>query len=99
MSSFCNCERSEFNSKRPSSATGHRPLDSGELDLKVDYIMHAKTKRWDEMGAGKYGPMKGMMLFRLKFSGPKLEAMGNMAPFTNFLLLAGSVPSDSATCP
>lgn len=74
-------------------------IESGEPDLKVDYIMHAKTSRWEEMGAGKYGPMKGMMLFRLKFSGPKLEAMGNMGPFTNFLLLAGSVPSDTASCP
>jgi len=25
--------------------------------------------------------------------------MGNMGPFTNFLLLVGKVPADSKTCP
>jgi hypothetical protein len=30
---------------------------------------------------------------------PKMEAMGNMGPFGNFLLLVGKVPSDSAACP
>lgn len=69
------------------------------VDTKVDYIMHAKTQRWIEMGEGKYGPMKAMMMRRLKFKGPKMEAMGNMGPFKNFLLLAGSVPSDTSTCP
>jgi putative sterol carrier protein len=69
------------------------------INLKVDYIMHATTQRWTEMGAGKYGPMKAMMLRRLKFKGPKMEAMGNMSPFKNFLLLAGSVPSDTSSCP
>lgn len=68
-------------------------------DKKVDYVMHAKTKRWVEMGAGKYGPMKAMMFRRLKFKGPKGEAMGNMGPFKNFLLIAGSVPSDASNCP
>ena len=61
--------------------------------------MHAKTARWVEMGSGEYGPMKGMMLGRLSFSGPRAEAMGNMGPFTNFLLLVGKVPSDTTTCP
>jgi putative sterol carrier protein len=51
------------------------------------------------MGEGKYGPMKAMMLRRLKFTGPKMEAMGNMGPFTNFLLLVGTVPSDTSSCP
>ncbi len=69
------------------------------VDTKVDYIMHAKTQRWMEMGEGKYGPMKAMMLRRLKFKGPKGEAMGNMGPFKNFLLLAGAVPSDTSNCP
>jgi putative sterol carrier protein len=50
------------------------------------------------MGAGEYGAMKAMMLGRLSFSGPYGEAMGNMGPFGNFLLLAGRVPG-SATCP
>ena len=49
------------------------------VDKKTDYIMHAKTQRWIEMGDGKYGPMKAMMLRRLKFKGPKMEAMGNAA--------------------
>jgi putative sterol carrier protein len=69
------------------------------LNLDVDYLMHAETKRWEEMGAGEYGPMKGMMFGRLKFSGPKMEAMGVMGPFESFLLLTGKVPGDVATCP
>ena len=75
------------------------PVETEELDGGADYVMHAKTARWLEMGAGKYGPMRGMMLGRLSFSGPYGEAMGNMGPFSNFLLLVGKVPSDSATCP
>lgn len=70
-----------------------------ELISGVDYIMHALTQRWQEMGAGNYGPMKGMMTGRLKFTGPKWEAMKNMGPFASFLQLAGAVPSDVATCP
>ena len=69
------------------------------VDKRADYIMHATTQRWIEMGEGKYGPMRAMMLRRLKFTGPKMEAMGNMGPFKNFLLLAGSVPSDTSSCP
>ena len=65
----------------------------------VDYLMHAETKRWGEMGAGEYGPMKGMMFGRLKFSGPKMEAMGVMGPFEAFLLLVGKVPGDTGSCP
>jgi putative sterol carrier protein len=40
------------------------------LDSGADYLMHATTKRWIEMGAGDCGPMKAMMLGRLSFSGP-----------------------------
>ena len=69
------------------------------LDSGADYVMHASTRRWLEMGAGDYGPMKGMMLGRLSFSGPYGEAMGNMGPFTNFLLLVGKVQADATTCP
>ncbi len=69
------------------------------LDKRADYIMHATTQRWMEMGAGKYGPMKAMMMRRLKFKGPKMEAMGNMGPFKNFLMLAGTVPSVTSSCP
>lgn len=67
-------------------------------DFDVDYEMHAETTRWDEMGAGEYGPMKAMFLGRLKFSGPKMEAMGVMGPFEAFLRLPGKIPGDKA-CP
>ncbi|MCU0841849.1 MAG: SCP2 sterol-binding domain-containing protein [Thiobacillaceae bacterium] len=68
------------------------------LDMGKDYIMHAETKRWREMGAGEYGPMKAMMFGRLKFSGPKGEAMSVMGPFEQFMLLPGKVPGDD-NCP
>jgi len=70
------------------------PLDPG-----ADYLMWADTPRWREMGAGDYGPMKAMMFGRLNFAGPRMEAMGNMGPFENFLLLVGKVPGDWAACP
>lgn len=65
----------------------------------ADYVMFADTNRWQEMGAGLFGPMKGMMTGRLKFQGPKFEAMRNMGPFSNFLLLVGKVPGSTDTCP
>ena len=68
-------------------------------DFGVDYLMHANTKRWSEMGKGEYGPMKAMMFGRLEFSGPKMEAMGVMGPFEQFLLLVGKVQSDTTSCP
>lgn len=74
------------------------PVETQTLDKSADYVMHATTERWKQMGAGEYGAMKAMMLGRLSFSGPYGEAMGNMGPFGNFLLLAGKVPG-SATCP
>ena len=68
-------------------------------DFDVDYLMHAKTDRWLEMGKGEYGPMRAMMFGRLEFSGPMLEAMSVMGPFEQFLLLVGKVEGDSASCP
>jgi putative sterol carrier protein len=68
------------------------------LNLDMDYVMHAETKRWREMGAGEYGPMRAMMFGRLKFEGPKGEAMKVMGPFEQFLLIPGKVPGDDA-CP
>jgi putative sterol carrier protein len=65
----------------------------------ADYVMFANTDRWLEMGEGSYGPMKGMITGRLKFHGPKWEAMKNMGPFKSFLLLVGKVPGDTGTCP
>ena len=75
-------------------AAGAQPLDRGS-----DYSMWAETPRWREMGAGDYGPMKAMMLGRLQFDGPKLEAMGNMGPFAGFLRLVGQVPGEWGACP
>lgn len=69
------------------------------LDSGADYVLKATTQRWIEMGKGEYGPMKAMMLFRLGFSGPMMEAMGNMAPFESFLLLVGKVPGETGSCP
>jgi putative sterol carrier protein len=68
------------------------------MNYDVDYTMHATTERWDEMGAGEYGPMKAMMFGRLKFTGPKMEAMSVMGPFEAFLRLPGKIPGDKA-CP
>ena len=73
-------------------------LQTATLDDDVDYLMHATTERWNEMGAGEYGPMKAMMFGRLKFQGPKMEAMSVMGPFEAFLRLPGKIPADQA-CP
>lgn len=72
-----------------------------EKDMRgeYDYTMYAKDKNWKRMGDGRDGPMKAMMMFRLHFSGPYGEAMGNMGPFKSFLLLTGKVDSDRSTCP
>lgn len=72
--------------------------ETAKLDSGADYVMKAETARWVEMGKGEYGPMAAMMFGRLGFDGPKMEAMGNMGPFANFLLLVGKVPSDAAAC-
>ena len=74
-------------------------VETTALNDNVDYVMHATTKRWQEMGAGDYGPMRAMMFGRLKFAGPKWEAMKNMGPFEHFLLLAGAVDADTDACP
>lgn len=74
-------------------------VETAKLDSGADYVMYAETKRWHEMGRGDYGPMKAMTFGRLGFKGPKMEAMGNMGPFSNFLLLVGKVKADSTTCP
>lgn len=65
----------------------------------ADYLMWASSKRWREMGAGEYGPMKAMMFGRLNFDGPMWEAMKNMGPFEQFLLLVGKVDASSDSCP
>ncbi len=75
------------------------PVKTTELDKSVDYIMHASTKNWVKMGKGDLGAMGAMMTFRLKFKGPKGEAMSNMGPFGEFLLLPGKVEGDPTVCP
>lgn len=75
------------------------PAENQELDTDLDYLMYADSRRWQEMGAGKYGPMRAMMFRRLRFQGPKWEAMRNMGPFEQFLLLVGKVESDVTRCP
>ena len=74
------------------------PIQHTTLDPDSDYLMHAETKRWKEMGAGEYGPMRAMMFGRLKFDGPKGEAMRVMGPFEQFLLIPGKVHGEDA-CP
>ena len=74
-------------------------VETKQLDSGADYLMFAETERWQEMGRGDYGPMKAMAFGRLGFKGPKMEAMGNMGPFSNFLLLVGKVESDVSSCP
>ena len=74
-------------------------IETAKMEGGADYIMHAETKRWIEMGKGEYGPMKAMLFGRLMFDGPYGEAMGNMGPFESFLLLVGKVPSDTTSCP
>jgi len=73
-------------------------VQTAKMDHTVDYTMHATTERWNEMGAGEYGPMKAMMFGRLKFTGPKVEAMTVMGPFETFLRLPGKIAGDKA-CP
>jgi putative sterol carrier protein len=74
-------------------------VETAKLDLTADYVMHAETKSWGEMGRGEYGPMRAMMFGDLQFDGPSFEAMNNMEPFEKFLLLVGKVPASSARCP
>jgi putative sterol carrier protein len=71
------------------------------LDPKVDYLMNATDEDWACMGKGSFGcgAMGAMMTGKLKFKGPKGEAMGVMGPFDGFLLLTGKVPGDTAACP
>ena len=78
-------------------AYGGKPQNVPDFD--VDYLMHADTERWVEMGKGEYGPMKAMFLGRLEFKGPMMEAMSVMGPFEQFLLLVGKVESDITSCP
>jgi putative sterol carrier protein len=71
------------------------------LDKSVDYLMYATDEDWACMGEGKFGcgAMGAMMSGKLKFTGPKGEAMAVMGPFDGFLKMTGAVPGDTAACP
>lgn len=82
-------------------AYGGKP-DGKKADYSVDYIMHANDEDWTCMGKGSFGcgAMGAMMSGKLKFKGPKGEAMSVMGPFGAFLELTGSVKgTKSQTCP
>jgi len=72
-----------------------------ELDPAADYLMYASDEDWACMGRGEFGcgAMGAMTTGKLKFKGPKMEAMGVMGPFDRFLTLTGKVPGDMAACP
>ncbi len=72
-----------------------------KMDLSLDYLMHATDEDWMCMGKGSWGcgAMGAMMTGKLKFDGPKMEAMGVMDPFNAFLQLVDDVPGDASKCP
>jgi putative sterol carrier protein len=71
---------------------GGKP-DGKKIDTSVDYVMHASDEDWTCMGKSSFGcgAMGAMMSGKLKFNGPKMEAMGVMGPFGSFLELTGKV--------
>jgi putative sterol carrier protein len=73
-------------------------LDGKKWDMGVDYHMYASDAAWTCMGMGKCGVMGSMMTGKLKFKGPKLEAMKVMEPFANFLKLTGKTPATKTVC-
>jgi len=80
---------------------GGKP-DGKKADYSVDYIMNATDDDWTCMGKASFGcgAMGAMMSGKLKFTGPKVEAMSVMGPFGAFLELTGSVEgTKSQTCP
>ncbi|MBU2741343.1 hypothetical protein HF670_03910 [Acidithiobacillus thiooxidans] len=60
-----------------------------DLNYNYDYKMWATTHDWHHMGS----PAMAMMFGRLNFKGPKMEAMENMGPFSEFLKLIKKVPA------
>ena len=79
---------------------GGKP-DGKKLDDNMDYVMHASDKDWTCIGKGSFGcgAMGAMASGKLKFEGPKMEAMSVMGPFGDFLTLTGSVGGDKSSCP
>lgn len=79
---------------------GGKP-DGKAFNKKFDYVMNAKDKHWTCIGAGKFGcgAMGAMSTGKLKFKGPKMEAMNVMGPFGSFLRLTGEISGDKGACP
>ena len=75
--------------------------DGKKMNFAVDYLMHATDRSWACMGRGSFGcgAMGAMMSGKLKFQGPKMEAMKVMAPFEAFLKVAGKTSGNKASCP
>ncbi|MEN8214091.1 MAG: sterol-binding protein [Pseudomonadota bacterium] len=78
---------------------GGKP-DGKALNDDFDYVMHASDKNWTCIGKGEFGcgPKMAMGTFKLKFSGPKMEAMSVIGPFEQFLLLTGKVGGAKNPC-
>lgn len=80
---------------------GGKP-DGKKINTDVDYVMHASDKDWTCIGKGSFGcgAMGAMGTGKLKFDGPKMEAMSVMGPFESFLQLTGKVSgTKSKNCP
>ena len=63
-----------------------------KVNFDFDYKMTSTKDGWAEMATGKNGPMYHMTPFvgALSFEGPMKEAMGNMGPFAQFLIVIGT---------
>lgn len=74
--------------------------DGKDFNPKMDYLMHAKDKHWTCIGKAKFGcgAMGAMSTGKLRFKGPKMEAMGVMGPFGSFLKLTGDIPGEKTAC-
>jgi len=78
---------------------GGKP-DGKAINSSMDYVMHASDDNWDCIGKGSFGcgAMGAMATGKLKFNGPKMEAMSVMGPFGSFLTLTGKVGGDKSSC-
>ena len=78
---------------------GGKP-DGKKVNSDFDYVMHASDKNWTCIGNGESfcGPKMAMGTGKLKFSGPKMEAMSVLGPFEQFLLLTGKVGGTKTPC-
>ena len=74
--------------------------DDKVFNKKQDYLMHATDEHWTCIGTAKFGcgAMGAMMSGKLKFTGPKMEAMGVMKPFGAFLKLTGQLGGEKVAC-